>query len=233
MPIYIVDSRVDWGWGQRTEAERAIVRRYQPRLDSSNHGRESFSGLLREASTQLPDVPIRALIEEETGSRTLLLAQAGAVTIVPGDSAEHAPLIETLLAANKSELFPVLVTARERAAAAGGSKLEQALYFPEPLLAEIQRQAVRTDRSLSSIVQHAWQCAREQIRGLADREQASRLQVAYLGADKRKQTLYFPGEMLAEIEEQAARLDSSSSWVVQLALAISRQSIAALPSLTE
>ncbi len=33
--------------------------------------------------------------------------------------------------------------------------------------------------------------------------------------DKRKQSLYFPEEMLGEIEQQAQRLDRSLSWVVQ------------------
>jgi len=33
--------------------------------------------------------------------------------------------------------------------------------------------------------------------------------------DKRKQSLYFPEEMLREIEHEAQRLDRSLSWVVQ------------------
>jgi len=33
--------------------------------------------------------------------------------------------------------------------------------------------------------------------------------------DARKQSLYFPEEMLVEIEPQAQRLDRSLSWVVQ------------------
>lgn len=230
MPIYIVNSRVDWGWRQRSEAERAIVRQFQPRLDASSHGIESFSGLLQKASEQLPGVLIRALTEADTGSLSLLLVQDGELTTIAGDSQAHVALVRSLLATSKSELFPVVVSAAERAADAGDSKLEQALYFPGPLLDELKRQARRTDRSLSYLVQYAWQSAREQIQGLADREQASKLQVAYPGADKRKQTLYFPGAMLVEIEAQATRFDSSQSWVVQLACAIASQSIAVLPA---
>jgi uncharacterized small protein (TIGR04563 family) len=35
--------------------------------------------------------------------------------------------------------------------------------------------------------------------------------------DKRKQSLYFPEEMLREIASEARRLDRSRSWVVQRA----------------
>lgn len=41
---------------------------------------------------------------------------------------------------------------------------KQSLYFPEDMLAEIQREANRQDRSLSWIVQQAWKVARGDIR---------------------------------------------------------------------
>ena len=43
---------------------------------------------------------------------------------------------------------------------------KQSLYFPEEMLAEIQREANRQDRSLSWIVQQAWKVARSEIRRL-------------------------------------------------------------------
>ena len=36
-------------------------------------------------------------------------------------------------------------------------------------------------------------------------------------ADKRKQSLYFPEEMLKEIQDEANRQDRSLSWIVQQA----------------
>jgi uncharacterized small protein (TIGR04563 family) len=42
-------------------------------------------------------------------------------------------------------------------------KRKQSLYFSEEVLREIQQEAVRQDRSLSWIVQHAWRAARAQI----------------------------------------------------------------------
>lgn len=40
---------------------------------------------------------------------------------------------------------------------------KQSLYFPEEIVAEMQAQASRLDRSLSWVVQQAWLIAREEI----------------------------------------------------------------------
>ncbi len=47
---------------------------------------------------------------------------------------------------------------------AGTDHRKQSLYFPEEMLEEIQREAMRQDRSLSWIVQQAWKVARSDIR---------------------------------------------------------------------
>lgn len=340
MPIYITDSRVDWGWNERSEEERTIIRTYQSQLDAGDHGVESFSTLLSRASAALPAIEIRALLEEDSRSRTLLLASGGRVQPVnikdatrpgrwldlpwlpldhfatvrcgsssedvraaladasysevegeedeidvpleyssldelrssmnlvaqamtgepdqfvadvnherylvslrPGaasiqpltpwpssDREDHATLVRTLLSKSRSELFPVRVSARERMAASGATKMAQALFLPEALLAELQVEGVRTDRSLSYLVQYAWKEARERIRSLPDRSAAESLQRSFADSAKGKQTLYFPGDMLAEIEDEAARFDSSASWIVQLACSIAKTAFAALPS---
>lgn len=49
--------------------------------------------------------------------------------------------------------------------------------------------------------------------------------------DKRKQSLYFPEDMLAEIAEEAVRLDRSLSWVVQRAWKMSKADIKKIPSM--
>jgi uncharacterized small protein (TIGR04563 family) len=46
---------------------------------------------------------------------------------------------------------------------AKSDKRKQSLYFPETMLNEIQHEANRQDRSLSWIVQKAWQIARTEI----------------------------------------------------------------------
>jgi uncharacterized small protein (TIGR04563 family) len=50
------------------------------------------------------------------------------------------------------------------------------------------------------------------------------------GSDRRKQTLYFPEEMLKEIASEAARLDRSRSWVIQKAWRLARGDIKRAPS---
>jgi uncharacterized small protein (TIGR04563 family) len=53
------------------------------------------------------------------------------------------------------------------------------------------------------------------------------------GSDKRKQSLYFPEEMLKEIQDEATRQDRSLSWIVQKAWKISRKEIMKYPSVNE
>jgi len=49
-------------------------------------------------------------------------------------------------------------------------------------------------------------------------------------SDKRKQSLYFPEEMLKEIGAEATRQDRSLSWIVQQAWKAARKDIMNIPS---
>ncbi len=51
--------------------------------------------------------------------------------------------------------------------------------------------------------------------------------------DKRKQSLYFPEDMLREIQEEATRQDRSLSWIVQQAWRIARADVARFPSVND
>jgi len=50
-------------------------------------------------------------------------------------------------------------------------------------------------------------------------------------SDARKQSLYFPEDMLEEIKQEAARLDRPLSWVVQRAWKMAKGEIRRLPSI--
>ena len=50
------------------------------------------------------------------------------------------------------------------------------------------------------------------------------------GTDHRKQSLYFPEEMLEEIQREATRQDRSLSWIVQQAWKVARADIRRMPS---
>ena len=53
------------------------------------------------------------------------------------------------------------------------------------------------------------------------------------GSDKRKQSLYFPSKMLAEIQHEAARQDRSMSWIVQKAWLTARDALKRFPSVND
>ncbi|MGC4113699.1 MAG: TIGR04563 family protein [Myxococcales bacterium] len=53
------------------------------------------------------------------------------------------------------------------------------------------------------------------------------------GTDKRKQSLYFPEDMLKEIQEEANRQDRSLSWIVQQAWRLARGEIMRFPSVND
>lgn len=52
-------------------------------------------------------------------------------------------------------------------------------------------------------------------------------------ADKRKQSLYFPEDMLKEIQSEANRQDRSLSWIVQQAWRIAQKEIKRFPSVND
>ena len=49
-------------------------------------------------------------------------------------------------------------------------------------------------------------------------------------SDARKQSLYFPEEMLREMQEEAIRQDRSLSWIVQRAWRVARERMTTLPA---
>jgi uncharacterized small protein (TIGR04563 family) len=51
--------------------------------------------------------------------------------------------------------------------------------------------------------------------------------------DHRKQSLYFPEDMLEEIQVEAGRQDRSLSWVVQQAWKVARSEIRRMPSVND
>jgi uncharacterized small protein (TIGR04563 family) len=53
------------------------------------------------------------------------------------------------------------------------------------------------------------------------------------GSDKRKQSLYFPEEMLKEIGAEATRQDRSLSWIMQKAWKVARKDLVNIPSVAD
>jgi uncharacterized small protein (TIGR04563 family) len=53
------------------------------------------------------------------------------------------------------------------------------------------------------------------------------------GTDNRKQSLYFPEDMLDEIQREAKRQDRSISWIVQQAWRVARPEMKKRPSVND
>lgn len=52
-------------------------------------------------------------------------------------------------------------------------------------------------------------------------------------SDKRKQSLYFPADVVEEMEKEAKRLDRSLSWVVQRAWKLAKEEVRNLPTVND
>lgn len=113
--------------------------------------------------------------------------------------------------------------------------VEKPLYFPEPMLDHIQREAARLDRSLSWCVQKAWTIAGARVSGLEpggsdEQAQAVASRLFPEPNQKRKQTLFFPVPMADEIAAAAERQDRSFSWLVQQAYCLAVDEMARMPT---
>lgn len=54
-----------------------------------------------------------------------------------------------------------------------------------------------------------------------------------MSTDRRKQSFYFPEDMIEEIRSESVRLDRSMSWMVQQAWKRSRLEIQCIPSVQD
>jgi uncharacterized small protein (TIGR04563 family) len=104
-------------------------------------------------------------------------------------------------------------TARHRATIRPRNRNPEALLDPKST-PRLQRETISTDPSLPLGEPRGWR-------------------TPMAGTDKRKQSLYFPEEMLREIQEEANRQDRSLSWIVQQAWKIARGEITRFPSVND
>jgi uncharacterized small protein (TIGR04563 family) len=52
-------------------------------------------------------------------------------------------------------------------------------------------------------------------------------------SETRRQNLYFPGDMLSELQSEAKRQDRSISWLMQQAWRLARKELRRIPSTTD
>jgi len=106
----------------------------------------------------------------------------------------------------------------KRPARLPNQKYSQALYLSEGQLGWMQQMAVKRDASLSWIAQRAVRLAGQKL---------GELGAKYIAPEgvKQRQTLYFPGLMLDQLEVVAAAQDCSISKLVQAALTAAKSEI--------
>ena len=121
-----------------------------------------------------------------------------------------------------------------------GNNQERGLFLLVAMMEDVELQAMRLDRSMSWCIQRAWRLSREALLDLApatdhpDAIGAFRARYPLTGPGarmtSRRVTIQFPAEMLAELEQAAARQDRSLSWLVQQAWCLATARFGALPS---
>lgn len=212
MPAYLLAFDIDWSWKELSASEQAIVRRHEAlaRADPTTHTLETLKQALAAASSDLPQRQIRAVAEDEHGAHAL--------------EASHGQCTESKGAAfNPAGRFPGDLKPSDYIAA-GVRQLRVALYWPEGSLTAMEEQAHRLDASLSWLVQRALIAAKAPGTAPVAAGQFPR------DGGRRKQGVYLPIEMYAELVETADREDRSMSSLVQAAMSSAWPLLTSLPS---
>jgi uncharacterized small protein (TIGR04563 family) len=211
MPTYLQHFEIDWGWPRLSEAERTVVRRHEARkqADAAAVTLTTLKEALAAASSELQGREIRARAEDE-GGQYAIVAREGRCSEAEEDRFDD------------EGKFPDGLTADDYRAA-GVKKLCVGLFWPEGMLDAMKAQASRLDRSLSWVVEKSWIVAQGSAPPPAGGNALAR------DGDRRKQSIYLPIEIYAELADIAAREDRSMSFLVQRALTTAWPTIATLP----
>jgi uncharacterized small protein (TIGR04563 family) len=212
MPASVRSFEIDWGWPQLSEVERCVVRRHQARAHA-DPGAQTLATLkeaLAAASCELPGRVIRSRIVDEHGKRALS-ARDGRCSDATDESFDE------------EGKYPDPLTADDYRAA-GVEKLCVGLFWPESMLEAIQTQACRLDRSFSWVVEKAWIIAKDVASTSTGGNSLPR------DGDRRKQSIYLPIEIYAELADIARREERSMSVVVQRALTAAWPTVTTMPA---
>lgn len=208
MPDFLSSLDVDWDWEHLLEHEQTVVRHYEALLqaDPTSQTLRTFCGLLAAVTTELPGREVRARATDAHGEYELS-ARAGDVTQGPGGGFN--PL-------GRYRGPPPTVGLQRLV---GVERMKVALFWPMPLLQQLEAWATKADASISWVVQKGW---------LAGRDVQGPLE-ALVTDELQKLSVFMPIEMAADVARVATETDKSRSWVVQRAI---RHAAAQLDDLT-
>ncbi len=116
-----------------------------------------------------------------------------------------------------------------------GDMVDQALWYPSSMLAELQALAETHGKPVAWVLQEMWADATPEVLGL-DASTPWRAETIfderYADTDKVKHMLALPVAMMEEIKREAARLDRSMSWLVARSFCVARDSLGQSKSAT-
>lgn len=211
MPNYLDEPAIiDWHYPEVDPLLHVVIQDANANLSSPYHSLITVEEQIRAVASEHPTLVIDALAEG-----VLFRARNGVVEVIETYRVND-PAITALVQRLESRSFdtvppPPLTSDRT---------FDQALYWKSDMLDDIQREATRLNTSLSKTVEAAWRRVRDKV-AASERDDLAPMLSSY-GGDKCKQTLILAGDILAEIQDQATRLDSSLSFVVQCAWAVDR-----------
>ena len=211
MPAYVRRLEIDWSWPQLTEAERAVVRRHEARVeaDPRTHSLTTFKEAMAAASRELPSREIRCRVTDEYGVYLFAVRAGRCVSSEAFDEG--------------GKLSEPLTTDDYRAA--GVQELSVVLFWPEAMIQSLNELASRLDYSLSRLVQKAW------LVGNGALSETTNDELPRDGAP-RKQSIYLPIEIYEELRDTATRENRSMSFIVQRALGNAWPVISKVPAPT-
>ncbi len=159
MPTYLSSFEVDWGWRDLSENERSIVLRYHAWLDRDPDV-VSWPPLIEQLTKASLDLPGRVICargtepadDEDVAHEQFVVFHAGKHRI--GTEAEFDP--EGVIENPPPRVYR----------ATSHDTIAYPFYFPEDMLEEISKEAMRQDRTLSWMAQKAWRIARDEIKKL-------------------------------------------------------------------
>ena len=95
-------------------------------------------------------------------------------------------------------------------------KEKRAYELPASVLQDMQAEAVKTDRSLSYLLQDVWQSFSDQIASVEDLDSGQ-------PGDKTTQTVFGSAKMHAQIESKAKELGCTEGRLIEAAWKLSRK----------
>lgn len=226
MPRYISSFiGIQWQYASLDARRQSAARRHAARFSYGwrDHTPQTFGEALARASVEVGHPLVGAVVDED--EQQLLVTADGdrlSIDLIDDLPEDGWARWQSLLTA--VDEGPEIEVGLDDVAACGLERIWVTSYWPDDMLQEIRSVAIERDRSLSHVVQTAWQLTEAQRHHLAAEAAGRTIEPPpalpedadhrFLGP-KVKQSLYLPPGLYAELSRCAGALDRSNSWLMQ------------------